>query len=163
MLENSAGMVKRAQMRIEKHLPEALAHVTFWQGDALSATFLQQSYDAVVTHFFLDVFDEKQLPVLVAELNACLGPGGLWLLSDFAPPSAVRAGGQRLLSRLLLPLMYGFFRAATGLSTNSLTPPQPFMKACGLEQVRDKRFRGGLVYTELWQKPEEHRAPTNGH
>lgn len=157
VLEHSSGMVKWAQARLAACLPEARARVTFQQEDALKTTFLDQSYDAVVTHFFLDVFSEDQLPPLVEKLSACLKPGGRWLLSDFAPPSAVRSGWPRLLSQLLLPLMYGFFRVTTGLGANGLTPPQPFMRAWGLEQVREERFCGGFVYAELWQKPEVRR------
>lgn len=159
VLEHSPGMVTRARARLEACLPEARARVTFQQEDALKAGFSAHEYDAVVTNFFLDLFSEVQLRPLLESLDACLEPGGLWLLSDFAPPSAVHDGRQRLLSRLLLPLMYTFFRLTTGLPATRLVSPQPFLQACGLRLERAERFRGGFVYAELWQKPEACYVP----
>jgi tRNA (cmo5U34)-methyltransferase len=145
-------MLERARVRLTHHAPETQSRVTFWQADALEASLPEHSYDAIVTHFFLDVFDQKQLPTLVARLTASLEPGGLWLISDFARPQRVEGAAHRPGSHLLLPLMYTFFRLTTGLSTRTLISPQPHLHASGMGLEKTRWFRGGFIYAERWRK-----------
>lgn len=72
-------------------------------------------------------------------------------MTDFAAPPTL-SGWVHLYSRLLVALMYTFFRLQTILPAETVVPPQPFLQACGLEPVRTERFRGGFVYTQLWRK-----------
>lgn len=159
VLEQSPRMLQRTRARITRHAPKAQGRVTLRQADALRYSLPTQHYDALVSHFFLDVFSASQMPGLIRGLAASLKPGGLWLLADFAPPQAVRAGAHRLLSRSLLLLMYAFFRVMTGLPARHLIPPQPFMVGTGLELSQRKTIFGGFLYAELWQKPEVRHDP----
>lgn len=152
VLENSAGMLERAQKRVSAQLPDAYSRVTWWHQDVLTASLPSAYYDAVATPFFLDVFPEELLSALVHDLGRSLKPGGHWLLTDFAAPHTL-SGRVRLYSRVLVALMYAFFRLLTALPATTVVPPQPFLRACGLEPVRTERFRGGFVYTQLWSKP----------
>jgi tRNA (cmo5U34)-methyltransferase len=145
-------MLGRARMRLTRHAPETQPRVTFWQADALEASLPEHSYDAIVTHFFLDVFDQKQLQILVTRLTASLEPGGLWLISDFARPQRVEGASYRFGSQVLLPLMYTFFRLTTGLSTRTLIAPQPHLHASGMVLEKTRRFCGGFIYAEGWRK-----------
>lgn len=152
VLERSPGMVRCAQARLAKQHPEAHQRVSFHVQDALKSAPSAEPYDAVITHFFLDLFGLVQLPQLITRLAEQLRPGGLWLLSDFARPSLVEGAANRLGSRLLLPLMYAFFRLTTGLSTRTLVAPQPYLHASGMGLEKSRRFRGGFIYAELWRK-----------
>jgi demethylmenaquinone methyltransferase/2-methoxy-6-polyprenyl-1,4-benzoquinol methylase len=58
-------------------------------------------YDAVVAHYFLNLYDAQGAREMLAVLLALLRPGGQMLIADFAP-----APGQRL-SRVLTGLYYG--------------------------------------------------------
>lgn len=153
VLENSPGMIRRAEQRVLARLPGAHSRVSWWLQDALSASLPASHYDAVVTLFFLDVFPERVLETLTADLSRSLKPGGRWLIADFAAPHTLSTRRARLYSRLLMRLMYAFFRLQTALPATTLVPPQPFLRAYGLEPVCTERFRGGFVYTQLWRKP----------
>ena len=151
VLENSAGMLKRAQKRVRAHLLDACARVTWWRQDALTAPLPAAHYDAVVTLFFLDVFSEEMLRSLVPKLSRSLKPGGRWCVTDFAAPHTL-SGWVRLYSCVLVRLMYTFFRLQTALPAKTVVPPGPFLQADGLEPVRTQNFRGGFVYTQVWRK-----------
>ncbi len=152
VLENSAGMLRRAQKRVQAQLPNACTRVTWWHHDALTAPLPAAHYDAVVTLFFLDVFPEGSLETLVDRLSRSLKPGGRWFVADFAAPHTL-SGWVRPYSRVLVALMYAFFRFQTALPAKTVVPFQPFLQACGLEPVRTQNFRGGFVYTQVWRKP----------
>ena len=49
-------------------------------------------YDVVVTHFFLDCFDEKELEEIVRKIAATLSTGGIWLLADFTTSQSAASG-----------------------------------------------------------------------
>ena len=151
VLENSAGMLKRAQKRLRAQQPNACARVTWWHRDALTAPLPASHYDAVVTLFFLDVFSEKLLGSLIPHLSRSLKSGGHWLITDFAAPHTL-SGWTYHYSRVLVALMYAFFRFQTALPAKTVVPPQPYLQTCGLEPVRTQTFCGGFVYTQLWRK-----------
>ncbi len=152
VLDNSAGMIGRAQKRVRAQLPDACARVTWQHRDALTAPLPAAHYDAVVTLFFLDVFSQKALRSIVPKLSRSLKPGGRWCVTDFAAPHTLSGWTSRY-SRVLVALMYTFFRLQTALPAKTVVPPGPFLRACGLEPVRSQNFRGGFVYTQVWRKP----------
>ena len=151
VLENSAGMLGRAQKRVRAQLPDACTRVTWWRQDALTAPLPAAHYDAVVTLFFLDVLSGEMLQTLVPKLSRSLKPGGRWCVTDFAAPHTL-SGWTHLYSRILVALMYTFFRLQTALPAKTVVPPGPFLQACGLEPVRTQNFRGSFVYTQVWRK-----------
>lgn len=152
VLDSSAGMLRRAETRVSMKLPGARSRVTFQQGDALAATPPPDAYDALVTCFFLDVFTAPLLGTLIPKLEQALKPGGAWLLADFTAPHLVKRPLPRFYGQLMVPLMYGFFRLQTALPARALEPPQPFLRAAGLELARTQSFRGGFVYAQTWRK-----------
>lgn len=152
VLDASAGMIGRAQKRLRAQLPDAYARVTWQHRDALTAPIPAAHYDAVVTIFFLDVFSEEMLRSLVPKLSHSLKPGGRWCVTDFAAPHTL-FGWVRPYSRVLVRLMYAFFRLQTALPAKTVVPPEPFLRACELEPVYTQNFRGGFVCTQVWRKP----------
>lgn len=152
-LDSSAGMLRHAERRVLAQVPASHRRVTWRHEDALSASLPAAHYDAVVTLFFLDVFPEPLLKTLVSDISRSLRPGGCWLVADFAAPHTLSPGWLRLYSHILTRLMYAFFRAQTALPATTLVPPQPFLRACGLEPVTSRPFRGGFVYAQTWRKP----------
>ncbi len=152
VLDSSAGMLRRAEARVAAERPEARERVTFQQGDALALRLEPDTYDALVTCFFLDVFTAELLGRLVPKLERTLKPGGAWLLADFTAPQLVRNPLPRFYSQTMVPLMYSFFRLQTTLPARTLEPPQPFLRAAGLALTRTQSFRGGFVYAQLWRK-----------
>jgi ubiquinone/menaquinone biosynthesis C-methylase UbiE len=60
--------------------------VRFVHGNLLDPGLSLPPVDAVVTHFFLDCFDEPRLRTVVARLRGVLRDGGVWVWSDFMIP-----------------------------------------------------------------------------
>ena len=159
VLDSSAGMLGRAEARVRKKLPKSRSRVAFKHADALTETFSPNTYDALVTCFFLDVFPAELLERLVPKLGQALTPGGHWLLADFAAPHTLEQPLPRFYSQIMVPPMYAFFRAQTVLPARTLIPPQLFLRAAGLRLEHTRAFRGGFVYAQTWRKPNQRLTP----
>jgi SAM-dependent methyltransferase len=123
--------------------------VTYHQADALEIPLPECGYDLIVTHFFLDCFDEAGASRLVerAALAAC--PNARWLISEFrrtwwSPP--------------LLAGLYLFFRITTGLKTRRLIDHHPLLMLHGFRVVRTESAWFGLLASELWAVIEPESA-----
>jgi spermidine synthase len=146
-VEASAGMIELIKRRLR------LARI-----QTPSVNFIQEdfrhwtptgSYDVLVTHFFLDCFDEKELEEIVPKIKAVLSPRGVWLLADFTIP---RSGCRRVCAQLLISVMYAFFRAFAGLQTKRLIDPAAWLIASGLTCAGSELSLGKMVKSELWRK-----------
>lgn len=71
-----------------------------------------QDYDAVLTHFYLDLFTNTRLAKVITTIKQHLAGDARWLVSDFET--------QTYWQRLKIKTMYLFFRIVTGLPTSSL-------------------------------------------
>jgi SAM-dependent methyltransferase len=100
----------------------------------------EQSYDLVVTHFFLDCFVEKDVKKLVERLSAV---ASTWLISEFRNS---KWGGS------LLWVLYTFFRITTGLEGSKLTDHRPLLTAHGFEMQKCEESWFGLLSSEFWVK-----------
>ena len=145
-VEASAGMIELTKQRLRSARIEA-SSVNFIQEDFRHWT-PTGPYDIVVTHFFLDCFDEKDLEEIIPKIAAALSPRGTWLLADFTIP---RSGCRRVCAEILISVMYAFFRVFAGLRTKRLIDPAVCLIAGGLKCARSELSFGGLVRSELWR------------
>lgn len=143
-VELSPRMIEAARCQLSE---ADLARVRFVPADALKWQPPPGEFDLVVTHFFLDCFRPEELQALVAKIAASATGDACWLLADFREPET---GWRRWRGRMLLALMYGFFRLATGLSAARLTPPDEFMDAGGFRLKARRLANCGLVHSDLW-------------
>jgi len=74
-------------------------------------------YDAVVTNFFLDVFSEPLMKLMLAHLSAQLTPTGRLLIADFRP----REGGGR--EQAAQQLYFGVIAVASIVLANNADHP----------------------------------------
>ena len=72
-----------------------------------------KKYDGVITPFFLDQFSGNELQRIMETLVNSLARDGLWLNTDFIPP-------ETRFQKVLLNIMYRFFRVVAGLKNNKL-------------------------------------------
>ncbi|HEX8505919.1 MAG TPA: class I SAM-dependent methyltransferase [Hymenobacter sp.] len=136
-LEASPKMLARAQARLATECPEAAAQVTFRHGTQ-AALAPDERFDAVVTFFVLDCIAQPEIVGALAALRAALRPGAPWLLADFRP-------AQRGWGRLLLTLMYRFFRLTTGLRAQTLPDLRRALAHLGLAPLSSSTFFAGAV------------------
>ncbi|QNI36181.1 class I SAM-dependent methyltransferase [Edaphobacter albus] len=106
-----------------------------------------QSYDLVVTHFFLDCLTQTEIEALVTRLTPALAPGTLWVVSDFrVPPGLLRWPAQ-----LFVRGLYIAFRILTGLQATQLPHHASALQSAGFRRIEKQLFMAGILTTELWQ------------
>ena len=147
-VDSSEGMLSVARKRLERAGLDS-KNVSFVHCDVLEWDAPAGSADLLVTHFFLDCFRADQLQQVVSRLAAAACPESCWLLADFQTPAGtVRA----LRARLILKLMYTFFRVATNLSARSLASPDRFLREHGFQLQARVEKDWGLLRSDLWKR-----------
>jgi ubiquinone/menaquinone biosynthesis C-methylase UbiE len=119
------------------------------EADALSWVPPKQSFDLLVTHFFLDCFREDQLPGLVGRLAEAACPGARWLLADFQIPDR---GLKRWRAKAIHQLMYAFFRIATRLPARRLCVPDRWLQHEGFSLKSRRVTDFVLLRSDLWTR-----------
>jgi hypothetical protein len=142
-------MLSLAWQRAAKTCPESFGRVRFIR-ENIQDWSTQQSYDLLVTHFFLDCWPPDKMKAIIHKLAAAAAPGATWLIADFSlPPAGTLA---RLHSKLWLRAMYWFFRAVAGITANELVDPTPYLHANGFVLKACQLSPDGMVKSELWQR-----------
>jgi len=150
-VDASAGMIDQARRQLARHhLSDG--RVQFIRADLLSWSPPAQTYDLIITNYFLDCFRPEQLAQLIPRLAASTTPDASWLLADFQIPAA---GLARLRSRLILWSLYAFFRVATRLPARRLTPPDATLQAAGFIRHRHVETEWGLLHSDWWRRKAE--------
>ena len=123
--------------------------VNYIQGDALTIYLPPGKYDLVVTHFFLDCFDEETAARMVKRVSESARPRAQWLISEFRQP---KSGWQAAWARIWLTALYLFFRITTGLKTRRLVDHHPLLAKHGFRLKRAESALFGLLASELWTR-----------
>ncbi len=121
--------------------------VTYHLADARTIRLPEATYDLIVTHFFLDCFDQSDAESLVPRLAQAAKPNARWLISEFRQPAH---GLQAVWARAWLRTLYTFFRITTGLETSRLIDHHPLLERAGFHVVRQQSARFALLASELW-------------
>jgi hypothetical protein len=150
VVESSGVMIRLARQRLRQQAAVEAA-VTFVQADALTWPPPAATFDLIVTCFFLDCFDEEQLKRLVPQIAAGATPDAQWLLSDF---QTAGDRGWRWRNRIIVALLYAFFRLATGLSGRVLVDPEPLLRSAGFVLGKRVEMSHGLLFAGLWSREE---------
>jgi len=118
--------------------------VAYKRADARTLEFAPGEYDLIATHFFFDCFGQHELEALISRIAAAATPGARWVVSEFCTTS--------IPARLLVRVLYLFFRITTGLKNQSLVDHRPILNAQGFRLIDASQSRGGLVVSELWER-----------
>lgn len=153
-MDASAKMLSEARRRAGKQ-NGVLRQVRFVQADILTERLPADTFDAVVTNFFLDCFAPAQLAGVVGNIAQSARPGAFWLLSDFQEAPGIL---RRARSRWILWSMYLFFRCVTALPARALTEPDELLLRNGFKLCQRQTGEWGLLKSDLWQKQREPKA-----
>jgi ubiquinone/menaquinone biosynthesis C-methylase UbiE len=145
-VDASETMLQLARARLRRTHPESVSHVHFICEDILKWS-PQESYDLLVTHFFLDCFPGRQLQAIIAKLARAAEPGGVWLIADFTLP---RRSIARAHARLWLRMMYKFFQAIAGIAANELVDPTPYLDRHGFIRDSENVSRGEMLRSDVY-------------
>lgn len=144
-----------ASSRMLHHLAHRLppkAQVLLVHADALEcepAEFPDAPFDLVVSHFFLDCFNETEIASFVARVNVAVEKRALWMVSDFAIPPRNPA---RFLGTLIVRGLYLAFGLLTGLRTRRLPDHARVMREAGWMLQDRRELLLGLLVSERWRQ-----------
>ncbi|MCC7126473.1 MAG: class I SAM-dependent methyltransferase [Acidobacteria bacterium] len=147
LVDSSAGMLDRLRRDLQRagvidRARLVHADVTEWRPG-------RDTYDAVVSHFFLDCFDPPRLERVVHMVTGALRPDAPWLIADFTLP---QPAWQRWRARAVHGLMYAFFHRIVGIPARRLTDPSPLLEQSGWRLQRRGAFNLGLLQSDVWQR-----------
>lgn len=145
-LDASGRMLELARARVRRLRPESLASVRFFHLDVRNWS-PSDSYDLLVTHFFLDCFPREQVEAIVAKLAQAARPEAVWLIADFSIPDRRFA---RIRAKFWLRMMYAFFRAAAAVAAKELVDPTPYLHNNGFVRRSRKLSRRGMLKSDLY-------------
>lgn len=138
-VEPSSAMIRRAN---EKG-PFKNLSVTFMfaSHDALGES---ESFDIIITGFFLDLFNQEQLPGVMRALKVHLRSNGLWFCTDFHVP-------QKLWQKLLVKFMYRFFRRVADIPGDRLLDFGRYFDLMDMRMKHEKSFYYGMIQSTVYK------------
>ncbi|MGH7935861.1 MAG: class I SAM-dependent methyltransferase, partial [Chthoniobacterales bacterium] len=142
-IDASEKMLELARARVGDR------YTQFIQADIREAAFPPARYDLVVTHFFLDCFEQKELSAVVKKLSAAAMPNAIWLVADFQKPAR---GWHRALGQLLIVMMYLFFRSVAGLKARRLVDYAPFLAEHSFFLEKEIGAPNDIMRSQLWRR-----------
>jgi SAM-dependent methyltransferase len=143
VVDASARMLEIARAKSDS------PRVSFIHADALDWQPPPERFDLVVTHFFLDCLTATELAHVVAKFGAAASPRAGWLLADF---DHARSGPARWRTRVIVTMLYGFFRVVTGLRARELVSPDRTLENAGFERKARRTYEWGLLKSEWWAR-----------
>ena len=129
-------------------LPPA-AKVNFHHTNALNWEYPVETYDAVVTCFFLDCFTDQTLQEWMPRVVNCSKPNGKWVVAEFRE---VFRGAKRLSSWFWLKVMYRFFDWTTGLEAKQLPDWQSSLNELGYSCYGRAETVNSMFQCSVWQR-----------
>ncbi|MEM8567924.1 MAG: class I SAM-dependent methyltransferase, partial [Bacteroidota bacterium] len=105
-------------------------------------------YDVVLAAFFLDVFTEENLAKVIRRLNHLLKPAGSLIVTDFV-------NTPKIWHKVLIGLMYIFFRLTTRLEGKRLLDFDFYLKGEGFVKDRCQSFFDGMIESAIYHKQSE--------
>ena len=95
-------------------------------------------FDVVITHYFLDMFSDQELPAVAERIIRSMSAKGIWLCSDFADTG-------KWFHRVLLKSMYLFFSMVAGLENTKLPNWEKALVRTGAVKAKEKFFWNGFI------------------
>lgn len=136
----SEKMLIKSREAIAK-LPETLKdRVFFVQGGVEKLSDLPQ-HEVLVTHFFLDLWQER-LERVGDALEGILAAEGIWSQVDFFIP---KSGWKRWRAKVLIWLMYRFFRICCKIEARKLPDFEAFFEERGYRESKSWFYSGNMI------------------
>lgn len=127
---SEAMLIKSRQQELSNNV-----EVNYSKG---STEKLSGTYDVIITQYFLDQFNPINLAAIINKLSRHQDKGGKWILADF---TKTKIWWQRV----LLKLMYLFFKLTTRIDADDLTDPIPYLSENRYHTVAVKKLYSGMI------------------
>ncbi len=135
-IDISPRMIFMAKRRVKNN-----AQVHFIQGT--EGDVPNQLYDGVITNYYLDMFDNKELSNVIEKIKRSITKDALWVVTDFV--------NERKTYRIVLWWMYRFFKIITQIEATRLPDWQHQMTKSGSALIDHKKFKKGFITSNLYQ------------
>jgi SAM-dependent methyltransferase len=152
-VDSSGRMLALAQARATRLLGAAAVErqVRFHHADIQAwQPASGRPYDLIVTHFFLDCFNDDALARVLPALGAATAPGARWLVSEFRQPAGHGWAAWR--ARAWIGGLYLAFSWVTGLAVRRLPDYRRLLLQQDFVLEREGIAAGGLLVSELWRR-----------
>jgi|JI10StandDraft_1071094.scaffolds.fasta_scaffold190793_4 tRNA (cmo5U34)-methyltransferase len=103
-----------------------------------------RTYTIVITNFYLDLFSDSTLPHVIQKIKPHLTPDAQWLATDFV--------SNKGWHKIMLWIMYRFFRSAAGIEARRLPYWEKLIEQAGLTESDSKVFYRGFIKTARYTK-----------
>ena len=148
-IDLSEKMLTKAKERLKSHNERNLENLHFRQVDIRDVSLPEDTYDTIVTLFFLDCFNQNSSEKIISKIVQSLRPGGYWYWADFRQPSK---GWKALRARIWLAVLYHFFRWQTNIEATHIVPTETILKQNQLTPLKSITRQAGLIRSTLFQK-----------
>lgn len=122
-------------------------NIIFINQSILEVTFDQQ-FDVVITPFIFDNFSNSTSNLLFDKVDTLLKPRGLWLFADFQLSKE-----NNLWQKLLMNLMYFFFKLLCGIEASHLPDTASLFKKYRYQPVSKQTFFRKFICSVVYLKP----------
>jgi SAM-dependent methyltransferase len=148
-VDSSSKMLELAERRAFSLGSLFRSRVRFHLADIREFTPNSPAYDLVATHFFLDCFDDSELPQLVRRIAAWTTADSQWLLSDFREAPGTL---PRFWTRAVIRSLYAAFHLTTGLQVTHIPNYRAALINSGFVSQLEFNLRAGLLHSSLWTR-----------
>ncbi len=145
----SAAMLTIARHRLARARGTEDGTVGFFRSDVQNEPLPGSSYDLVITHFFLDCFNDQEIDRIVSTIAGSALTNTRWLVSEFHQP--IR-GVWKYAALCILYVIYAFFHWTTGLESRRLPSYKSALILNGFFLEREQMFLKGLLVSQLWRR-----------
>jgi tRNA (cmo5U34)-methyltransferase len=139
-LESSMKMLEMTKARFDGVSNPKIVFIHGTEKDLQQYTEIH--FDAVITNFYFDLFTSTSLNFALGEIKKCFSPGITLLVSEFV----ARARWHKL----LLFLMYRFFRWACAIEARNLPDWEDQLEKNGFVQRSEATFYFGFIKSSLY-------------
>ena len=137
-VDSSVEMIKMAQKRQSKNL-----HIDYVT-KSIFTTEYTGTYDVVIVPFVLDMFNTIEIFELLNKLKPHMRSGTQLLFTDFV-------GNQKLFHKLLISVMYLFFRVTTGCMNTSIPDYDGPLRQQGFVIEEESYYMSRLVVARKYR------------
>lgn len=145
-VDASEKMIELAKKRMQSTIPDALERVTFVCKRV--EDFVFDTYDVIVCNYFLDLFDESYIAILLQRFNQHLNKDALLYITDFSIPEK---GLMHWTTKAGLKMLYVFFGWTTNLPTQKLSAIDKIVRGKGFYVLHTKSFLKGVLKCTVYK------------
>lgn len=139
--------ISKKMIAISKKRKTGNNEVVFINQSISDARFHRQ-FDVVITPFFLDNFLNNTAKVVFDKIDTFLKPRGFWLFTDFQLSEK-----NNLWQKLLLKIMYFFFRFFCGIEASHLPDTTALFEKYKYQLISKQTFYKKFIYALIFFKP----------